>query len=258
MLKRQVWMADDDEFDHIVKNSQRVLKLNAQYENHPYTEEFTKERSVMFVYRTYVLEGKVDAKFSLGDIWNLFQGDTLPNNASNFCRPMINYMKACNYLQKTLDLPLNTEIIRQAHGLMMEEEKDVLEGEYRKSPGFAGYHIFASAGYIERYMEDAVFRFHETKKDDLIMAATNFFGNIISIHPFVDGNGRICCLILAHVLIQMKCCLFPVILNCFRRRGRRHCIRAVKMFNRKPSMLYTMIVGSLIHCWNNFEQNAKI
>ena len=26
MLKRQVWMADDDEFDHIVKNSQRVLR----------------------------------------------------------------------------------------------------------------------------------------------------------------------------------------------------------------------------------------
>ena len=43
MLKRQVWMADDDEFDHIVKNSQRMLRLNDQYENHPYVEEFTKE-----------------------------------------------------------------------------------------------------------------------------------------------------------------------------------------------------------------------
>ena len=43
--------------DYIVKNSQRVLKLNAQYENHPYVEEFTKERSIMFVYGTYLLEG---------------------------------------------------------------------------------------------------------------------------------------------------------------------------------------------------------
>ena len=34
---------------------------------------------------------------------------------------------------KTLDLSLNTEIIKQAHGLMMEDEKDVLAGEYRKS-----------------------------------------------------------------------------------------------------------------------------
>ena len=63
MLRRQVWMADDDEFDHIVKNSQRVLRLNDQYENHPYVEEFTKECNVMFVYGTYVLEGEVDANF---------------------------------------------------------------------------------------------------------------------------------------------------------------------------------------------------
>ena len=43
MLKRQVWMYDDDEFDHIVKNSQRVLTLNDQYENHSRVEEFTKK-----------------------------------------------------------------------------------------------------------------------------------------------------------------------------------------------------------------------
>ena len=46
---------------------------------------------------------------------------------------------------------------------------------------FAGYHIFASAGHIERHIEDTIFRFHETKKDDPIMAATNLFGNITSI-----------------------------------------------------------------------------
>ena len=48
----------------------------------------------MFVYRTYVLEGEADANFFLGDIWKLFQEDLLPNNASNFCRQMINCMKA--------------------------------------------------------------------------------------------------------------------------------------------------------------------
>ena len=51
-LKRHAWIADDDEFDHIVKNSQRVLKLNNQYANHPYVEEFTKKHNVMLVYRT--------------------------------------------------------------------------------------------------------------------------------------------------------------------------------------------------------------
>ena len=47
MLRQQVWMADDDEFDCIVKNSQRVLGLSIQYENHRYVKEFTN--SVMLL-----------------------------------------------------------------------------------------------------------------------------------------------------------------------------------------------------------------
>ena len=171
---------------------------------------------------------------------------------------MINCKKAWNYLQKTLDLPLNTEIIKQTHKIMMDGEKDVLAGEYRKSSASAGRHIFESVGHIEGYMEDAFLRFHETKKDDPIMAATNLFGKIINIHPFEDGNGRICRLILAHVLIHMKCCLFPIILSSFHRRGRRYYIRVIKMFDTKSSMLYTMSVKSLIHRCDNFEKNAKM
>ena len=53
MLEKQMWMADDDEFYHIVKNSQRVIKLSNQYKNHLYVEEFTKNCNAMFVYRTF-------------------------------------------------------------------------------------------------------------------------------------------------------------------------------------------------------------
>ena len=108
-------MADDDEFDRIVRNSQMVLKLNAQYENLPYVEEFTKECNFMFVYETYVLEGEADAKFSLGDISKLFEEDFLPNNASNFRRQMINCIKAWDYTQEIFNLSLSTEIIKQDH-----------------------------------------------------------------------------------------------------------------------------------------------
>ena len=102
---------------------------------------------------------------------------------------------------KTPGLPPSTEIIKQTQKMMMEDEKDVLMGKYRKSPVFTGYHIFAPASHVERYMESAIFRFHQTKKDHSIMAAADLFGHIINIHPFEDGNGRTCYLILAHVLI---------------------------------------------------------
>ena len=169
-----------------------------------YVEEFTKECNVMFIYETYVLEGEADAEFSLSDIWNLLHS---ANNSSNFYRQMINCMRAWNYAQKT-GPPLNTEIIKQKQEKTMDKEKhqdgkDVLVVEYGKSHVFVGFHIFAPAGHIERHMEGTIFRFHETKKDDPIMAATNLFRNIINIHPFEDENGRICHLILAHVLMQM-------------------------------------------------------
>ena len=167
-------------------------------------------------------------------------------------------MKAWNYLQKASGLPLSTEIIKKTHKIMMDDEKDVLAGEYRKSPVLAGYLIFVSTGHIKRYMEDTIFKFYETKKDNPIMATTNLFRKIINNHPFEDGNGRICHLILAYVLMQIKCLLFPVILSSFHRRGRRYYIRAVNIFDRKPSMFYTMIVRSLVHCWGNFEQYAMI
>ena len=51
MLKQQAWV-DDYEFDYIVENSERVTGLNAQYENHPYVEEFTKQGNDMFIYET--------------------------------------------------------------------------------------------------------------------------------------------------------------------------------------------------------------
>ena len=72
MLRQQVWMTDD-EFDYIVKNSQRVLGLSVQYENHPYVEEFTKQCNGMFLYGTYALEEETDSKISLSNIWNLFK-----------------------------------------------------------------------------------------------------------------------------------------------------------------------------------------
>ena len=72
-------------------------------------------------------------------------------------------MRAWNYLQKTSGSLLNTEIIKQTHKIMMEYQdgKDVLAGKYIMLSVFAGYHIFAPAGHIERHMEDATSRLHE-------------------------------------------------------------------------------------------------
>ena len=68
MLRQQAWM-DDDEFDYIVKNWQRVLELSVQYEDYPYVEEFTKQCNVMFVYGTYALKGRQIQNF----LWVIYR-----------------------------------------------------------------------------------------------------------------------------------------------------------------------------------------
>ena len=82
-----------------------------------------------------------------------------------------------------------------------------------------------------------------------------FLETSIYIHLKMETEEFVACF---WPMFWYKCCQFPVISRSFHRSGRKHYIRPVKMFERKPSMLYTMIVKSLVHCWDNFEQNAKM
>ena len=58
-------MENNNDFDHIITNAQRVLELSAQYKTHTFNEEFTKECHLVFIYKLYVLEGEEDANVYL-------------------------------------------------------------------------------------------------------------------------------------------------------------------------------------------------
>ena len=165
-------------------------------------------------------------------------------------------MRAWDYLQKTSGLLLNADFIKKVHKIMMENEKGVLAGEFRKSPVFLRYRIFPPADTIERLVDDTLYRYYHPNGINPILATANLFVDLINIHPFEDGNGRLCRMILSHVLIQDGCYgPFPVLLRSFNKRGRRHYIQAVNRYHENLSMLYTMIKSL---CRDNFEQNAKM
>ena len=93
---------------------------------------------------------------------------------------------------------------------MMEDEKGVLVGEYRKSPIFLRYRIFLPTGTIERLVDDALYCYYHLNDPtiDPILAVTNLFVDLINIHPFEDGYGRLYRMILSHVLMRGGCSLF--------------------------------------------------
>ena len=121
----------------------------------------------------------------------------------------------------------------------------VLVGEFRETPAFAGHHEFAPASAISRLMAGALNRYYSKESHDPILNAVRLFIDVINIHPFEDGNGRLCRLLLSHALVESEMSLFPVLLSSFHRRGRRHYIQAVKKFDEKPSLFYTMVCQSL-------------
>ena len=148
--------------------------------------------------------------------------------------------RAWNYLQKTSGLPLHAETIKQTHKIMMDG-KDILVGEYRKSPVFIDYRIFPPVDTIGRLLLDALHRYYHPTSRDPILATVDLFIDLINIHPFEDGNGRLGRMILSHMLMRSGCSLFPILLSSFNKRGRRHYIQAVNRYHENPSMLYTMI-----------------
>ena len=156
---------------------------------------------------------------------SIFQGLTGNRQMKEKCA------RAWNYLQKISGFPLNAETIKQTHKIMMNG-KDVLVGEYRKSPVFVKhyYRTFPPADTIERLRDDALYCYYHPNDPtiDPILVAAKLFADLIRIHPFENENGRLCGMILSHMLIQDGCYAFPVLLGSFNKRERRHYIRAVK------------------------------
>ena len=115
-----------------------------------------------------------------------------------------------DYLQKTSGLPMNAGTIKKAHKIMRNGM------EYRRLLVFVGYCIFPPADTIGTLVDDVLHRYYHPTSRDPILAAANLFIDLINIHPFEDGNGRLCLMILFCVLVQDGCCgPFTVLLSSF-------------------------------------------
>ena len=156
-------------------------------------------------------------------------------------------MKAWDYLQKTSGLILNAHILKKAHKIMMGDEKGVLVGGYRKSTVFLRCRIFPPVNAITRLVDGTLYHYYHPNDStiDPILEAANILLDLINIHPFEDGNGRLCQMILSHVLMRGGCSLFPVLLRLLNKRSRRNYIQGINT-----------IIKSLYQ--DNFEQNAKM
>lgn len=144
-------------------------------------------------------------------------------NANLDVSDVINYVKVTQYALKRLErLPLCCRLIREIHEVLMENVRgqDKTPGEFRHSQNWIGPAncSLKDARYIPPNVEDMQTAMSDLEKyinenvdyDPLIRAALIHY-QFETIHPFLDGNGRIGRLLILLYLMEQRLIEKPVI-----------------------------------------------
>ncbi len=145
------------------------------------------------------------------------------SNANLDVSDVINYVKATQYALKRLEgLPLCCRLIREIHEVLMENVRgqDKTPGEFRHSQNWIGPAncSLKDARYIPPNVEDMQTAMADLEKyinenvdyDPLIRVALIHY-QFETIHPFLDGNGRIGRLLILLYLMEQGLLIKPVI-----------------------------------------------
>ncbi len=165
----------------------------------------------MYVRKEAVLSSQIEGtQSSLSDLL-LFEGDEA------FCVPIddvtevSNYVSAMNYgLERLKDFPLSLRLIREIHGQLMATGRgsQKLPGEFRTSQNWIGGSRPGNARFVPPPPEkliDVLGAFELFLHDDKINLPTLVKVALAhvqfeTIHPFLDGNGRLGRLLITFIL----------------------------------------------------------
>lgn len=147
----------------------------------------------------------------------------LNTNTNLDAADVINYVKAVQYaLTRRQSLPLCNRLLREIHEILMDGVRgdDKNPGEFRRSQNWIGPQgcSLKEARYIPPNVEDMIAAMSDLEKyinyseeyDPLIRAALVHY-QFETIHPFLDGNGRIGRLLILLYLMEKDLLKKPVI-----------------------------------------------
>lgn len=147
----------------------------------------------------------------------------IEQNANQNVADVINYIKATEYaLERLHTLPLCNRLIKETHAVLMAgvrgQEKS--PGEFRTSQNWIGAagSTLKTARYIPPMPEDMIQAMSDLEKyinsndalDVLIQAALLHY-QFETIHPFLDGNGRIGRLLITLFLMEKNALSTPAL-----------------------------------------------
>lgn len=165
-----------------------------------------------YIRKEAVLSSQIEGtQSSLSDLL-LFENAEAPGVPLNDVQEVSNYVAALEYgIKRLKDLPLSLRLIKEIHAVLMQKGRgsDKEPGEFRRSqnwiggsrPGNAKYvpppihALLPALGALEKFIHD------DPIETPTLLKAGLAHAQFESIHPFLDGNGRVGRLLIPFIMI---------------------------------------------------------
>lgn len=158
----------------------------------------------MYVRHEAVLSSQIEGTQSTLEDVLAFEADALRDDTPRDVEEVINYVRAMNHgLARLQQLPLSLRLLREIHAELMQGVRggDKSPGEFRTSQNWIGgtgstlrtasfipppaHELMHCLGQLEVFLHDA------RSKVPLLVRCALAHAQFETIHPFLDGNGRV-------------------------------------------------------------------
>ena len=226
-LPPQPNIAIDTEMQRLLIDAHKKLALlNGLSDRIPDKDLFIS----MYVRKEALVSSQIEGtQCTLEDVLN----PEIDENANADVSDVVNYVRAINFaIRRMEDLPLCNRLIKETHAVLMNSVRggDKTPGEFRMSQNWIGGagSTLKNARYIPPNPQDmtdcmsAFERFMNEDDDiDALIKAALLHYQFETIHPFLDGNGRVGRLLITLFLMHKNIIASPVLyLSCYLKLNR--------------------------------------
>jgi Fic family protein len=182
----------------------RIEELNKQYlnlakGNETVLKEITLAEIPEMVYNSNAIE---NSTLSLEDTEKILSGGSLDRKVNiREVYEAKNLAKLTESLLEKNKTMLNTKLILSMHKILLTDIDDNIAGRFRVGKEWVrvGNHLDAIPQFVPTLMQELVDNYNQNKISYFLDAVAHFHAEFETIHPFVDGNGR-----MGRVLINLQ------------------------------------------------------
>lgn len=189
----------------------------------------------MYVRKEAVLSSMIEGtQSSLSDLL-LFELDQEPGVPLDDVREVSNYVAALDHGLRLLEegLPLSLRLFREIHGVLLTKGRgsNQTPGEFRRSQNWIGGTRPGNAAFVPPPAEEVLecmsklelFLHDQPEPTPVLLKAALAHVQFETIHPFLDGNGRLGRLLIALLLCEQKVLREPMLyLSLYFKTHRQH------------------------------------